>query len=250
MPKQATFIIVSVPSPNPVFLSDVSEELLERCLYTNQSPEPDLLIRTSGEVRLSDFLLWQVSCDYLWHKVNFTLSIFWSEVKQAYVLQLWMDFWSRYDRKNTFTFCGTGQWLFKLLFVCHLYALILRFQLLKNLCQCFICWTQLLFNYNYKVQFLWLVCAFLHFQSAFSVLSFLEVLWPDFSIWHLYAAIIHYQRSFAGVKVLFWFTHLAQQSWDLEYLTCICSVIVTSARNNHFFLLEKNTFFVVSCPKI
>ncbi|XP_058055419.1 dehydrodolichyl diphosphate synthase complex subunit DHDDS [Anopheles bellator] len=38
---------------------DVSEELLTRCLYTKYSAEPDLLVRTSGEVRLSDFLLWQ-----------------------------------------------------------------------------------------------------------------------------------------------------------------------------------------------
>ncbi|KAJ1176210.1 hypothetical protein NDU88_001493 [Pleurodeles waltl] len=41
--------------------SDVSESLLDKCLYTNNSPNPDLLIRTSGEVRLSDFLLWQTS---------------------------------------------------------------------------------------------------------------------------------------------------------------------------------------------
>lgn len=40
--------------------SDVSEALLNECLYSNNSPNPDLLIRTSGEVRLSDFLLWQV----------------------------------------------------------------------------------------------------------------------------------------------------------------------------------------------
>ncbi|XP_074074117.1 dehydrodolichyl diphosphate synthase complex subunit DHDDS isoform X2 [Macrotis lagotis] len=41
--------------------SDVSESLLDKCLYTNNSPNPDILIRTSGEVRLSDFLLWQTS---------------------------------------------------------------------------------------------------------------------------------------------------------------------------------------------
>ncbi|XP_021118776.1 dehydrodolichyl diphosphate synthase complex subunit DHDDS isoform X2 [Heterocephalus glaber] len=41
--------------------SDVSECLLDKCLYTHHSPHPDILIRTSGEVRLSDFLLWQTS---------------------------------------------------------------------------------------------------------------------------------------------------------------------------------------------
>jgi ditrans,polycis-polyprenyl diphosphate synthase len=41
-----------------IYPSDISEDLLESCLYT--SKHPDLLIRTSGEVRLSDFLIWQV----------------------------------------------------------------------------------------------------------------------------------------------------------------------------------------------
>ncbi|XP_043573405.1 dehydrodolichyl diphosphate synthase complex subunit DHDDS [Chiloscyllium plagiosum] len=41
--------------------SDLSESLLGKCLYSSSSPDPDLLIRTSGEVRLSDFLLWQTS---------------------------------------------------------------------------------------------------------------------------------------------------------------------------------------------
>lgn len=47
-----------------VVSSDVSESLLSECLYSNNSPNPDLLIRTSGEVRLSDFLLWQVSTNH------------------------------------------------------------------------------------------------------------------------------------------------------------------------------------------
>ncbi|XP_022081712.1 dehydrodolichyl diphosphate synthase complex subunit DHDDS-like [Acanthaster planci] len=74
--------------------SDISEELLERCLYTSHSPDPDLLVRTSGEVRLSDFLLW---------------------------------------------------------------------------------------------------------QSNYSVLSFVDVLWPEFTIWHFYSAVLHYQRNHASV---------------------------------------------------
>ncbi|XP_055644977.1 dehydrodolichyl diphosphate synthase complex subunit DHDDS [Toxorhynchites rutilus septentrionalis] len=40
---------------------DIDEEVLNGCMYTRDCSEPDLLVRTSGEVRLSDFLLWQSS---------------------------------------------------------------------------------------------------------------------------------------------------------------------------------------------
>ena len=40
---------------------NISEELFSSYLYTNELPDPDLLIRTGGEFRLSNFLLWQVS---------------------------------------------------------------------------------------------------------------------------------------------------------------------------------------------
>lgn len=40
---------------------DIDENLISECLYTSKSSNPDLLIRTSGEVRLSDFLMWQIS---------------------------------------------------------------------------------------------------------------------------------------------------------------------------------------------
>ncbi|RUS86358.1 hypothetical protein EGW08_005876 [Elysia chlorotica] len=76
--------------------SDISENMLEKCLYTSHSRSVDLLIRTSGEVRLSDFLLW---------------------------------------------------------------------------------------------------------ESAYSCLAFVKVLWPEFSVWHLYAAILHYQRNYNKIQI-------------------------------------------------
>ncbi|WP_313891234.1 isoprenyl transferase [Psychrobacillus sp.] len=44
----------------------ISEELLNDYLMTKGLPEPDLLIRTSGEVRLSNFMLWQLAYTELW----------------------------------------------------------------------------------------------------------------------------------------------------------------------------------------
>jgi len=76
--------------------SDISEDVFEKCLYTSHCREVDLLIRTSGEVRLSDFLMW---------------------------------------------------------------------------------------------------------ESAFSCLAFMKVLWPDFSVWHLYAGILHYQRNHSKIQI-------------------------------------------------
>ncbi|NLL51993.1 MAG: isoprenyl transferase [Peptococcaceae bacterium] len=40
---------------------DITEELFEQYLFTRDCPEPELLVRTSGEMRLSNFLLWQVA---------------------------------------------------------------------------------------------------------------------------------------------------------------------------------------------
>lgn len=41
--------------------AEITAELISRHLYTRHMPDPDLLIRTSGEMRLSNFLLWQLS---------------------------------------------------------------------------------------------------------------------------------------------------------------------------------------------
>lgn len=41
--------------------SDISEELISKYLYTNHIPDPDLVIRTGGEYRISNYLLWQIA---------------------------------------------------------------------------------------------------------------------------------------------------------------------------------------------
>ena len=52
--------------------SDITEELLARHMQTSFMPDPDLLIRTGGELRVSNFLLWQIAyselyfCDTYW----------------------------------------------------------------------------------------------------------------------------------------------------------------------------------------
>jgi len=45
---------------------DIDEDLISNALYTAGMPDPDLLIRTAGEMRVSNFLLWQISYAELW----------------------------------------------------------------------------------------------------------------------------------------------------------------------------------------
>ncbi len=57
-------------------LPELTEEIFERGLYTADIPDPDLVIRTSGEMRISNFLLWQMAysefycTDVLWPDFN------------------------------------------------------------------------------------------------------------------------------------------------------------------------------------
>ncbi|KGA98219.1 UDP pyrophosphate synthase [Alkalihalobacillus alcalophilus ATCC 27647 = CGMCC 1.3604] len=46
--------------------TDINEELMQNYLMTAQLSDPDLLIRTSGEIRLSNFMLWQAAYSELW----------------------------------------------------------------------------------------------------------------------------------------------------------------------------------------
>jgi undecaprenyl diphosphate synthase len=71
----------------------VDEASIERYLYTAGLPDPDLLIRTGGELRVSNFLLWQISYAELWVTPKA-----WPEFSQADYLAAISDFSSRNRR--------------------------------------------------------------------------------------------------------------------------------------------------------
>jgi undecaprenyl diphosphate synthase len=58
---EATKKIAAEVKSGALELTDISPQLFSRYLYTADIPDPDLLIRTSGEMRVSNFLLWQIS---------------------------------------------------------------------------------------------------------------------------------------------------------------------------------------------
>jgi undecaprenyl diphosphate synthase len=74
-------------------LTDVDENLFAQYLYTADTPDPDLLIRTSGEMRLSNFLLWQLA----YTEIYFT-DIFWPDFDRTAFHQALLSFQQR-DRR-------------------------------------------------------------------------------------------------------------------------------------------------------
>jgi undecaprenyl diphosphate synthase len=72
---------------------EVDEELISRNLYTRALPDPDLLIRTSGEMRISNFLLWQIA--YAEIHVTDTL---WPDFREQDLFSALLDY-QRRDRR-------------------------------------------------------------------------------------------------------------------------------------------------------
>ncbi|MCP3026090.1 isoprenyl transferase [Halobacillus sp. A5] len=72
---------------------DVTEEMFTSHLYTSKLLEPDLLIRTSGEQRLSNFLLWQLAYSEFW----FT-EVFWPDFDESHFEKALYDYQNRKRR--------------------------------------------------------------------------------------------------------------------------------------------------------
>lgn len=68
--------VAKATTPSDISTADITEEWVGKRLQTSFMPDPDLLIRTGGEVRVSNFLLWQIAyselyfCDTYWPDFN------------------------------------------------------------------------------------------------------------------------------------------------------------------------------------
>ena len=74
-------------------VDSVTEDDISRCLYTSASPDPDLIVRPSGEYRLSNFLLWQSAYSELY----FTDTL-WPDFDEAQLQLAVIDFSNRSRR--------------------------------------------------------------------------------------------------------------------------------------------------------
>lgn len=71
----------------------VTEEAIAKELYTAHMPDPDLIIRTSGEMRISNFLLWQIAYSEI-----FVTERFWPDFRGKHLLEAIADYQRRERR--------------------------------------------------------------------------------------------------------------------------------------------------------
>ncbi len=90
--KAAKKLCQSVKSSS-IDIKDIDENLFSQYLYTKNIPDPDILIRTSGEQRISNFLLWQIAYSEL-----LFIEVYWPDFKSEHLMEAIIDFQSRQRR--------------------------------------------------------------------------------------------------------------------------------------------------------
>ncbi|MCD7878782.1 MAG: di-trans,poly-cis-decaprenylcistransferase, partial [Candidatus Gastranaerophilales bacterium] len=76
-----------------ISISDINENLISSNLYTSNIPDPELLIRTGGEKRISNYLLWQ--CAYT---EIYVTDVFWPDFDKSEFIKAILEFASRIRR--------------------------------------------------------------------------------------------------------------------------------------------------------
>ena len=80
-------------APLEALLARLTEERISSALYTAHMPDPDLVIRTSGEMRISNFLLWQIAYSEI-----YVTNRFWPDFRGKHLLEAIHEYQSR-DRR-------------------------------------------------------------------------------------------------------------------------------------------------------
>jgi len=78
--------------------NDLNEELFSKYIYTSGIPDPDLLIRTSGELRISNFLLWQIAYSEIW-----VTPVYWPDFNRRHMIEAIVDYQNRERRFGDIT---------------------------------------------------------------------------------------------------------------------------------------------------
>ena len=74
-------------------IDDINEDLISDSLYTKNIPDPDLLIRTGGEMRISNYLLWQIA-----YSEFFVTKTLWPDFDKSALADAVEEFHSRQRR--------------------------------------------------------------------------------------------------------------------------------------------------------
>jgi undecaprenyl diphosphate synthase len=90
---QATKTISDKVKNNIISIDDIDESIINQHLYTQNLPDVDLLIRTSGEHRISNFLLWQIAYAEL-----FFTDVLWPDFKEEHLYEAIISYQKRERR--------------------------------------------------------------------------------------------------------------------------------------------------------
>lgn len=90
---QAIQQIAKMVDSGKLKIDDINQKQFETLLYTNKIPDPDLLIRTGGEFRVSNFLLWQIAYTEI-----YVTNTYWPAFREKELLEAIVDFQSRERR--------------------------------------------------------------------------------------------------------------------------------------------------------
>ena len=85
--------IISDINKKDIEIDSIDEHIFSSYLYTNNCPDPDLLIRTSGELRISNFLLWQSA-----YTEMYLTDTYWPSFRENELFQAILDFQNRERR--------------------------------------------------------------------------------------------------------------------------------------------------------